>query len=71
MDPEVSASFTNHRGFANANAAATQFLKPAIATDKIIYPTPDEQRRLVAPAEDSPEQSRTITRLWQKFKTGQ
>jgi len=71
MDPAVSASFTNHLGYANANAAATQFLKPAIATDKVIYPTPNEQRRLVAPAEDSPEQARAITRLWQKFKTGQ
>jgi len=32
---------------------------------------PDQQRRLFVQTEDSPEQSRRITRMWQKFKTGQ
>lgn len=39
--------------------------------DPVIYPTPDQQQRLFVQLEDSPEQSRAITRMWQRFKTGQ
>ncbi len=36
------------------------------------FMAPDnEMHRLFVQTEDSPEQARTITRLWQKFKTGQ
>lgn len=34
-------------------------------------PTPDQQQRLFVQLEPSPEQSRAITRLWQKFRTAQ
>jgi spermidine/putrescine-binding protein len=39
--------------------------------DPVIYPPPDQQQRLYMQTEDSPEQSRAITRLWRKFKMGQ
>jgi hypothetical protein len=39
--------------------------------DPVIHPPPDQQQGLYMQTEDSPEQSRAITRLWQKFKTGQ
>jgi putrescine transport system substrate-binding protein len=71
IDPHVAANISNAIGFANANMAATPLLDASIAANTAIYPTPKEQQRLFAQAEVSSEQSRTITRIWQRFKTGQ
>ena len=71
LDPRVMAHISNAIGFANGNAASTPLLDPAVRNDPAIYPTADSRRRLLPPWEPTPEQSRTITRLWQKFKTGQ
>jgi putrescine transport system substrate-binding protein len=71
MDPKVSAGFTSYIGVANANTAATRLLDPSIKSDPIVYPTEETIRRLVPYPEYTPEQTRAITRLWQKFKTGQ
>jgi putrescine transport system substrate-binding protein len=71
MNPRVIANISNFTGFANANAAASPLLDASIVSDPVIYPPRDQQQRLFVQAEDSPEQSRAITRLWQKFKTGQ
>jgi putrescine transport system substrate-binding protein len=71
MDPKVIANITNFIGFANANSAAAPLLDASIASDPIVFPPREEQQRLFVQTEDSPEQSRAITRLWQKFKTGQ
>lgn len=71
MNPQVMADISNFIGFANANSAATALLDPSVATDDAIYPVAEQQRRLFVPWEPSPEQARAITRIWQKFKTGQ
>ena len=71
MDPHVIAQISNYIGFANANIAATPFLDPSIASDPIIFPPPDQRQRLFVETEDSPEQARALTRIWEKFKTGQ
>ena len=71
LDPKIMANISNNIGFANGNAASTALLDVAIRTDSAIYPTDEQQRRLLPPWETTPEQSRTITRLWQRFKTGQ
>ena len=71
MTPQVIADISNFTGFANANSAAAPLLKASIAADPAIYPPPDQQARLFVQLEDAPEQTRAITRLWQKFKTGQ
>ena len=71
MNPQVIANISNFIGFANANSAAGPLLNPSVATDDAIYPTRDQQQRLVVPLEPSAEQARVITRIWQKFKTGQ
>jgi len=71
MDPHVIANISNFIGFANANLAATPLLDASVSTDTAIYPTPDQKQRLFVQLEPSPEQARAITRLWQKFKTGQ
>ena len=71
MDPQVIADNSKFIVNANANAAATPLLDSSIASDPAIYTPPEVQRRLFVETEDTPEQSRTITRIWQKFKTGQ
>jgi putrescine transport system substrate-binding protein len=71
LNPHVAANISNAIGFANANVAATPLLDASIVSNTAIYPTPDEKRRLFVQLEPSLEQTRAITRLWQKFKTGQ
>jgi putrescine transport system substrate-binding protein len=71
MDPRVIANISNFTGFANGNSAASPLLDASIVTDPTVYPPPDQQRRLFVQMEDSPERSRAITRLWQRFKTAQ
>lgn len=71
MDPKVIAHISSFIGNANANSAASPLLDPSIATDTIMYPPPDQRERLFVQSEDSPEQARAITRIWQKFKTAQ
>jgi putrescine transport system substrate-binding protein len=71
MDPHVIAEISNHIGFANANVAAAPFLAPSIASNPIVFPPPDQRQRLFVETEDSPDQARALTRIWEKFKTGQ
>ncbi len=71
LNPRVIAHISNVIGFANANLAATPLLDASTATDTAIYPTSDQKQRLFVPTEPSAEQTRAITRLGQRFKTGQ
>jgi len=71
MDPQIIADDSKFIGNANANVAATRLLDASIVSDPAIYTPPDVQRRLFVQTEDSPEQARAITRIWQRFKTGQ
>lgn len=71
LEPAAIAGVSNFIGNANANIAATPLLDAALAADAMVYPPADEQRRLFVQTEDPPEQSRAITRIWQRFKTAQ
>jgi putrescine transport system substrate-binding protein len=71
MEPRVIADISNFLVYPNGNAAATALVDPAIRTDPIVYPSPETRRRLFVQSQDPPDQARAITRLWQKFKTGQ
>jgi putrescine transport system substrate-binding protein len=71
MTPQVMGDITNSVGFANATPGASPYLDSSVTADSIIYPTPDERKRLIVPMEAPPEQNRALTRMWQKFKTGQ
>jgi putrescine transport system substrate-binding protein len=70
MTPQVMADISNFKRYANANAAAQPLVLPEVKADPGIYPTPDQAKRLSVQLQDSPEQTRAITRVWQKFKTG-
>ena len=71
MNPQVIADDSKFIGNANANVAATPLLDRTIILDPAIYPPLDVQRRLFVQLEDTPEQTRAMTRIWQKFKTGE
>lgn len=71
MEPQVIADISNFKRYANANAAAQPLVLPAVKDDPGIYPPPALLDKLVVQAADSPDQTRAITRMWQKFKTGQ
>lgn len=71
MDPQVIARVSNYIGNANANSAASSLLDADLLADATVNPQPDQLQRLFVQSEDSPEQSRAITRIWQRFKTAQ
>jgi len=71
MSPQVIADVSNFKRYADANAAAQALVLPEVKDDPGIYPTPAQRQGLALQLSDSPEQTRAITRVWQKFKTGQ
>ena len=71
MSPQVIADVSNFKRYADANAAAQPLVLPAVKDDAAIYPTPAQREHLTLQSSDSAEQTRAITRIWQKFKTGQ
>ena len=71
MMPQIIADVSNFKRYANANSASQSMLLPVVKDDPGIYPTPEQQKRLALQLADSPEQTRAITRVWQKFKTGE
>jgi putrescine transport system substrate-binding protein len=71
MTPQVIADVSNFKRYANGNLASQSLVLPAVKDDPGIYPPPDQRQKLAVQLADSPEQTRAITRVWQKFKTGQ
>ena len=71
MIPQVAADVSDFRRYATANAAAQPLVQPAVRDDPGIYPPKELRQKLAVQLADSPDQTRAITRVWQKFKTGQ
>src|SRR5580698_4876829 len=71
MTPQVIADVSNFKRYANGNLASQPFVLPAVKDDPGIYPPPELRQKLTLQLADSADQTRAITRVWQKFKTGQ
>jgi putrescine transport system substrate-binding protein len=71
MTPQVIADISNFKRYANANAASQPLVLDAVKNDPGIYPPPEQRQKLAVQLADSADQTRAITRVWQKFKTGQ
>jgi putrescine transport system substrate-binding protein len=71
MTPQVIADISNFKRYANANAASQPLVMASVRDDPGIYPPPEVRQRLPVQLMDSADQTRAITRVWQKFKTGQ
>jgi putrescine transport system substrate-binding protein len=71
MTPQVIADVSNFKRYANGNLAAQPLVEAAVKDDPGIYPPPEQRQKLAVQLADSSDQTRAITRVWQKFKTGQ
>ncbi|MDP9084760.1 MAG: polyamine ABC transporter substrate-binding protein [Pseudomonadota bacterium] len=71
MTPQVIADISNFKRYANANTASKALVLPAVKDDPGIYPPLEQRQKLSVQLADSADQTRAITRVWQKFKTGQ
>jgi putrescine transport system substrate-binding protein len=71
MTPQVTADISNFKRYANANAAALPLVLSTVTSDPAIYPPRQQVQKLSVQLADSADQTRAITRVWQKFKTGQ
>src|ERR1700730_16857229 len=71
MTPQVIADISNFKRYANANAASQPLVLDVVKNDPGIYPPPEQRQKLAVQLADSADQTRAITRVWQKFKTGQ
>ena len=71
MIQHVAADVSDFRRYATANAAAQPLVQAAVRDDPGIYPPKELRQKLAVQLADSPDQTRAITRVWQKFKTGQ
>jgi putrescine transport system substrate-binding protein len=71
MTPQVIADISNFKRYANANLASQPLVLDAVKNDPGIYPPPELRQKLAVQLADSADQTRAITRVWQKFKTGQ
>jgi putrescine transport system substrate-binding protein len=70
LRPEVHASLTNKVFYANPNAAATTFVSGAIAGNKSVYLSADDQQKMVVPESVSADTRRLVTRTFTRFKSG-
>jgi putrescine transport system substrate-binding protein len=71
MTPQVIADISNFKRYANGNVASQPLVLASVKDDPGIYPPPEQRQKLAVQLADSIDQTRAITRVWQKFKTGQ
>jgi len=71
MEPKVMADISNFKRYANGNVASQPLVLASVKDDPGIYPPPEQRQKLSVQLADSADQTRAITRVWQKFKTGQ
>jgi putrescine transport system substrate-binding protein len=70
LRPEVSARNSSFVHAATSNAAAYPLIDPAIYNDRAIYPSAETKQRLIADLPRSQAYTRSLTRMWARFKAG-
>lgn len=70
MEPKVIADDSNFIAYANANAAATQYVDPAVRDNPAIYPPPAVMDKLFLLQVLPPDLDRVYNRAWTAIKTG-
>ena len=71
LRPEVIARASNFTHYANANAAATRLVDPAIRDDPNVYPPPQVAARLFVTTTKDQALLRDVNRQWTQVQTGQ
>ena len=70
LRPEVAAGLTNKVYYANPNKASKPFIKPDIANDPTVFPSPEVMKTMANPDALTNDMRRTMTRIFTQFKTG-
>jgi putrescine transport system substrate-binding protein len=70
LRPEVHAGLTNTVFYANPNKASLPFVAPEVASEKTVFVSAEDMKRMAMPDVLSNETRRHMTRLYTKFKTG-
>jgi putrescine transport system substrate-binding protein len=70
LRPDVGAAIANFIGYATANKAAWPMVSEELRNDPRVYPTDEVRKRLYPESVQSEEMTRTITRMWTRFKAG-
>jgi putrescine transport system substrate-binding protein len=68
--PEVAAKNSNYISYANGNSASLPLIDAAVKDNPEVYPPPELMAKLVPDLPESPEFTKELTRVWQRFKTG-
>jgi putrescine transport system substrate-binding protein len=71
LEPEVIAAITDYVWYANPNAASTELVDAEIVEDPAIYPPPEVKAKLFPDKAHTAKFTRSQTRAWTRFKTGQ
>lgn len=71
LEPKVIADDSNYIAYANANAAATQYVNADIRDNPAIYPPKDVMDKLFLLQVLPPDVDRVYNRAWTTIKTGQ
>lgn len=71
LKPDVIAAVSNYTNYANGNAGATELVDEGVRNDPGVYPPPEVLANLAPDLTDSEETTRVMTRMWQRFMTGQ
>lgn len=70
MRPDISAAVTRDIGFATGNGAAVALLPAEVRNNPAVFPPPEVRARFLLGRVYTPEETRTFTRAWQRFKAG-
>lgn len=70
LRPKILAAITNFTGYANAESAATQYVKPAYRNNPAIYPDKRVLKLLRPAVVLQPKLERLRSRVWTRVKTG-
>jgi putrescine transport system substrate-binding protein len=70
LRPEVDAGLTNKVFYANPNKASLKFVKPNVASDRTVFPSEQDMKKMGLPGALSNDSRRAMTRIYTTFKTG-
>jgi len=70
LRPEVSARNSSFVHAATSNAAAYPLIDPAVYNDPAIFPSAQTRQRLIADVPRSQSYTRSLTRMWARFRAG-
>ena len=64
LRPEVDASLTNKVFYANPNKAGMKFVKPEVASNRTVFPTEEDMKKMGLPGALSNDSRRAMTRIY-------